>query len=180
MSKPGAILTTLLLTAVILLIPGLATADDDLWPPMPGAAVKGGYGLFQSVPCRCFDRRVANFEVSARLHFGDRGAVEADLQQGVMLLGGNFPSSGWSVGGRLTVLPPLDRWWDNLSVRLGYRHWQTMGMRSRGAPGVYSAANWAVEVFPHVYLESDLLVSRVFRDMPHWEFGARLGVATRF
>lgn len=177
--------TTWLVAAVVALVVTLgaapmASADDDLWPPMPGAAVQGSAGMFYSVPCGCFDRNTVAAVISARLHFGEVGAVEADWQPGLMLLGGNFPSQAWSMGGRLRVLPQMDRWWDNLSVRTGYRQWQTMGMRVNAAHGAYTGINWAVEVFPHVYVESDLMAQRVFRDMPHWSFDARLGVGTRF
>ena len=159
---------------------GAGVDADDVWPPMPGAAIKAGAGLYRSVPCGCVDRGLANVEFSGRLHFGNRGAIEADIQRGTMLLGGNFPSQGWSVGGRVTLRPQHGRWWENLSARAGFRRWQTMGMRADGTRGFFTAINWAVEVAPHIFLEGDIIGGRTFVDMQHWNLGARFGVATRF
>lgn len=172
----------LFLAAVVAGWPAVATADsgDDLWPPMPGAAVKLGGGFYHSVPCACADRKLWNVEASGRLHFGRIGAIEAGYERGAMLLGGRFPSGGFSAGARVSILPQKDRWWDGLSLRTGYQRWWVMGMRASGTNGMYGALNWAVEVFPHVYVEADALASRSFRVMPHWELGGRLGVATRF
>ncbi len=177
------IVVAVAVAVLVAVAPGVVGADEgdsELWPPMPGVGLKAGVGTYYSVPCGCFDRRLVNGELSARLHFGHRGAVEADIQRGSMLLGGRFPSQAWSIGGRVNVLPNVEQWWDGLSVRLGYRRWQTMGMRTSGTHGVYGALNWAVEVLPHVYVEADALGGRTFVDMPHWHLGARLGVATRF
>ncbi len=165
---------------MLVLVPMSVSADDDLWPPMPGVGAKASAGVFYSVPCGCFDRHVVAAELSGRLHFGDVAAVEADWQPGTMLLGGNFPSQAWALGGRMRVIPQLDQWWDRVSLRAGYRNWQTMGMRADSSHGLYSAINWSVEVFPHIYVESDVMAQRVFRDMPHWSFDLRLGLATRF
>lgn len=158
-----------------------AHADErSWWPPMPGAAVKTGGGLYHSVACGCVDRGVWSTELSARLHLGDVGAIESGVEYGTMILGGGFPSQGWSVGGRVSILPQKGRWWDGLSLRSGYRRWLVMGTRPGGIPGVYGSLNWAVEVVSHVYIEADLLTSRTFRTLRHWELGGRLGVATRF
>ncbi len=160
-----------------------AHADEEgqsAWPPMPGVALKTGGGLYHSIPCGCFDRGMWSTELSGRLHFGDIGALESGVEYGAMLLGGNFPSQGWSVGGRVSILPQKGRWWDGLSLRSGYRRLLVMGTRPGGIPGVYASVNWSVQVFSHLYIETDLLVSRTFRTLRHWELGGRMGVATRF
>ena len=53
-------------------------------------------------------------------------------------------------------------------------------MPSQGTHGMYASLNWAVEILPYVHLEADALTGRTFRVMPHWEFGGRLGISTRF
>lgn len=174
----GVAVVTLLV--LVVMWPAGAEADDDMWPPSPAVGAKVGAGIYHSVPCGCVDRRLANVELSGQLHFGRLVALEADLQRGVVLTGGNFPSSGWSVGTRVGVMPAIDRWWDEISVRVGYKRWSTMGMRVDGAHGAYGAINWAPEIVSHVYLETDLIGSRVFRDMPHWSVGTRLGASVRF
>ena len=166
-----------------LAIPIAVSAEDgdSSWgPPLPGVALKTGGGLYYSVPCGCVDRGLWDNELSVRLHFGWRGALEVGAHQGAMLLGGRFPSTAWSGGMRLTIPSEKGRWWEGISVRGGYKHWRAMGMRSPGTNGVYGALNWSIETFPHVYVEADLLTSRTFRVMPHWELGGRIGVSTRF
>lgn len=160
--------------------PAAVWADDDAWPPSPGVAVTGTAALFHSVPCGCTDRSVTAAGVSGRLHFGQWGAIEAETNRGLMVLGGNFPATFWSAGGRLAILPQTGRWWENLSVRTGYLRWSTMGMRVPSSGGVTGALNWSVNVLPHLYLEMELMGARVFEHMPHWQYGGRLGVATRF
>ena len=51
---------------------------------------------------------------------------------------------------------------------------------SQGPHGMYASLNWAVEIVPYVHLEADALTGRTFEVMPHWEFGGRLGISTRF
>ena len=158
-----------------------ASADESSWgPPKPGAAIKGGGGAYYSVPCGCIDRGLWDTEVTARMHFGWRGTLETGLHRGAMLLGGRFPSNAWSLGAMMTIPSEKDRWWERISVRAGYRHWRVMGMRSQGTHGMYASLNWAVEILPYVHLEADALTGRTFRVMPHWEFGGRLGISTRF
>ena len=162
---------------------GMAHADEEaggFGPPRPGLAIKTGGGLYYSVNCGCADRSLVETELSGRVHFGWRGGLEAGINVGSMLLGGRFPTYGWTAGGRVTILPERGRWWEAITVRAGYRRWTAMGMRANGTHGGYGALNWAVEVLPHLYLEADALVGRTVRVMPHWEFGGRVGVSTRF
>lgn len=162
-------------------VPAAADEDQRDWgPPMPGVALKTGAGLYHSVPCGCIDRGIWDTELSGRLHFGWRAAVEGGLHYGAMLLGGRFPTQGWSVGGRFNLLSERGRWWEGLGIRAGYKRWAAMGMRETGTHTAYGALNWSVQVFSHLYIETDALVSRTFQTLSHWEFGARLGVATRF
>ena len=177
------ILVVLCTVAVMFGTLEVANADEQdrsMWPPRPGLALKAGGGLYHSVPCGCFDRSLVHAELAARLHFGQRWAIEGDTQRGAMMLGGRFPSQGWAIGGMVSILPHQGRWWENVSVRAGYRWWQTMGMRAPWTNGGYVALNWAVPVTSHIYIETDALAGRMFRDLPHWELGGRLGVSFRF
>lgn len=175
----GALLLVLLVQVVW---PGQARADDanDLWPPMPGIAIHSGGGWYRSVPCGCVDRGLFNVDLTARLHFGRAVTMEAQMQRGVMLLGGRFPSSGWAAGASAAVLPQRGRWWDRLSLRGGYRQWSVMGMRAPGTRGFYAGLNWAVPVMSHLFIEAEVRTGRTFGDMPHWPMEGRLGVSTRF
>lgn len=176
-----AIAMALIVICTALIFPAESAAEEkSWWPPLPGVALKAGGGLYHSVPCACVDRGLFNVEVSGRLHFGYRFAMEADLQRGIMLLGGRFPSSGWAMGGRLAVLAQQGRWWEGLHVRTGYRKWFVMGMRADGAHGFYSGLSWAIETLPHLYLEFDALTGRTFGVMPHWNLEGRFGLSTRF
>ena len=157
-----------------------AAEQRSAWPPLPGIALKAGGGWYRSVPCQCVDRRLFNLDVSARLHFGDVGALEVEFQRGIMLLGGNFPTNGWAIGSRISILPQRGRWWDGLSARAGYRHWYVMGMRANGAPGAYGALSWAVPVLPYLNVETDVIAGRTFRAMQHWNLEGRLGLSARF
>lgn len=154
--------------------------ERGLWPPMPGVAIKTGGGMYHSVPCGCVDRGVWTNELAGRLHFGHLADIEATLQRGTMLLGGRFPSSGWSVAGRLAVIWQNDAWWDGLTAGAGYRRWQVMGMRSPSTGGPFGVVNWAVELFPHVHAELEAVGGRTFGAMPHWHLEGRLGVSLRF
>lgn len=177
--------TVLALVFVLIMLswPAAAQAEEDsssLWPLRPGVALKTGAGWYRSVPCRCVDRKVWNMEFVGRLHFGWRAALEADLRYGSMLLGGRFPSEGWAVGARVALFEPQDRWWDGLHMRAGFRQWRVMGMRADGSPGGYGAVNWEFEILSHLYLETDVVLGRTFRDMQHWYLMGMVGVSTRF
>lgn len=149
------------------------------WPLRPGVAIKSGGGLYRSAPCGCVDRGLFTTQLVGRLHFGWRVAAEADLRFGSMLLGGRFPSQGWALGARVGFWEPGQRWWDGFYLRAGFRQWSVMGMRASGVPGVYSGVNWEVKIFPHFYVEADVIVGRTFVEMPHWYFTGLLGVSTR-
>lgn len=178
--KGGIVVALVAMTCIVW--PAVASAQDDrpAWPPMPGVAIKAGGGLYHSVPCDCIDRGLWSAALAGRLHFAQMATLEASLHRGSMLLGGKFPSTAWSVAGRVSVLPRQGRWWDGLSAGLGYRHWTVMGMRAAGTHGGFAVVNWAVEVFPHVQLEIETVAGRAFEVMPHWHLEGRLGVALRF
>ncbi len=174
-----AILTTLLVFTAA--APAAAQeAEESRAEPAPGMAIMAGGGPFYSVPCRCVDRGVWSAQWLGRLHFGDMAALEAGIHNGTMVLGGRFPSRGWSAGGQVALLPQSDdRWWDGLSAKAGYRRWQVSGMRASGTHGMYGGLNWAVEVVSHVYLEADATLFRGFRHMPHFSMTGSLGVGFR-
>lgn len=154
--------------------------DDGGSTPAPGVAVLAGGGPYYSLGCGCVDRGVWNIQWLGRLHFGDRGAMEGGLHQGTMLLGGRFPSRGWSLGGQVSLLSQSeDRWWDGVSAKAGYRRWAVSGMRSSGAHGAYGGLNWSVEVLPHIYVEADATAYRAFEVMSHWSLNGSLGLGLR-
>ncbi len=154
--------------------------DDSRAAVSPGMAVLAGGGPYYSVPCGCVDRGVWSVHWLGRLYFGDLGALEAGAYTGTMLLGGRFPSRGWSAGAQVLILPQSDeRWWDGLSAKSGYRRWQISGMRASGANGIYGGLNWSVEVLPHVHVEADATANRAFRTMSHWSFEGSLGIGFR-
>lgn len=161
---------------------GAEEGDDERseTTPAPGVAVLTGAGPYYSVSCGCIDRGVWNTQWVARLHFDERGAMEAGIHHGTMLLGGRFPSRGWSLGGQVSLLSQSDdRWWDGVSAKGGYRRWQVSGMRASGAHGAYGGLNWSVEVLPHVHVEADATAYRAFRVMSHWSLTGSVGLSLR-
>ncbi|RAL22213.1 hypothetical protein DL240_10190 [Lujinxingia litoralis] len=145
-----------------------------------GVLVRGGMAAYRSQGCACFDRSTWQAGLGVRGYLGAHFSVELSLHYGMMLLGGNFPLNGWEAAARWEFLPEAAVWYRGLYARAGYTSMSVMGMRQASLPGAAGAVGLGFELTPMLRVETEFGARRLFGDMGHWQFGAQLGLATRF
>src|SRR5690606_14923864 len=89
---------------------------ESTYPLLPGVSTyaRSGFGLYRSSACPCFDRQTWNLDLGANLSWHRFASFEAEYRYGTMLLGGNFPTSGYAIGLRTALTPQTHRWWNTL------------------------------------------------------------------
>ncbi|MBA2664814.1 MAG: hypothetical protein H0U74_21175 [Bradymonadaceae bacterium] len=164
-----------------LAVPAPASASDDFSIlPLVSPYFRTGFGAYRSTACPCFDRSTWNFDLGANLRWHRLISVDGEYRYGTILLGGNFPFSGYAFGLRSALTPQSERWWDEFYLRAGLGWLSIMGTRDRSYMGVYLHPGWAYQVFSLVHLETELSLSYYFGDMEHLNVGFRTGVRIGF
>lgn len=149
---------------------------------LPGVSTyaRSGFGLYRSSACPCFDRQTWNLDLGANLSWHRFASFEAEYRYGTMLLGGNFPTSGYAIGLRTALTPQTHRWWNTLYLRGGVGWLSTMGTRDSPYTGVYLHPGWSYALFPILHLETELSTAYYFGPMEHLNIGFRTGLRFGF
>ncbi len=148
--------------------------------PAVSTYARSGFGLYRSAACPCFDRQTWALDLGINLQWHRFIGFDAEYRYGTMILGGNFPTSGYALGIRSALTPESTRWWDNFYVRAGVSWLSTMGARDDSQTGVYLHPGWAVEIFPILHLETEISTSYFFGAMEHFNLGFRTGLRFGF
>lgn len=148
--------------------------------PAPSSYVRSGFGLYRSTACPCFDRQTWALDVGINLKWHRFISFDAEYRYGTMILGGNFPTSGYALGLRSALTPESDRWWDDFYLRAGVGWLSTMGARDDSQTGIYLHPGWSIKVFSILHIETEIATSYFFGAMEHLDIGFRSGIRFGF
>lgn len=184
---------------LLFMLPTPTRASEDATVPNPAASnpqessfellsllpaistyARSGFGLYRSTACPCFDRQTWALDLGINLQWHRFIGFDAEYRFGTMILGGNFPTSGYALGIRSGLTPEPTRWWDNFYVRAGVGWLSTMGAREDNQIGIYLHPGWAIELFPILHLETEISTAYNFGPMEHFNIGFRSGLRFGF
>ncbi|MFU8805105.1 MAG: hypothetical protein ACNA8W_14925 [Bradymonadaceae bacterium] len=142
--------------------------------------MKTGLGAYRASACPCFDRNTWNMDLGLGLQWHRFIGVEAEYRYGAMLLGGNFPFTGYGLGLRSGLTPEPRRWWDDFYIRGGWGYISIMGTRAPGYNGLYLNPGWALRLVGGLHFELETSTAFYFGAMEHLNVGFRSGLRMSF
>lgn len=175
-------LLTLLILSLLALFASPVQAQTHEWSLLPKLSpyVKTGLGAYRAQACPCFDRGTWSVDMGLNLQWSRFVGLEGEYRFGSMLLGGNFPFTGYALGLRSGLTPTPKRWWDDFYLRAGWGYIAIMGTRDPGYHGLYLSPGWALRLYGPLHLEGEVSTSYYFGAMEHLNLGFRSGLRVTF